>query len=176
MTALGRSIDDCPHDFKTLAEREMPRLMELLRDRIARPVRLKGLDAKGVGTAAMLARMREVWSGLDPIGDFGGCYVFLSPKQVPFYVGISRKVPLSLSLPPYPILKTNPMEGHVGIVSMGSKRGPERERKGGVRERKFDGEAEQDKDRSDEYACSWPGGGSCSTPANKGFPVLALAT
>ena len=35
------------------------------------------------------------------------------------------------------------MEGGVGIVSVGSERGPERERKDGTRERKSDGAAGQ---------------------------------
>lgn len=91
MSVQRQSIDDCPHDFKALAERELPRLMELLLGRIQRPVALEGLNGKGVGPSVLLARMRNAWPELAP-GDFAGCYALLSSRGEAFYVGISRKV------------------------------------------------------------------------------------
>ena len=91
-THSRHTIDDCPHDFRALADRELPRMMRRLRDAMDHPVALDGLDAKGVSRGNLLTRMRDAWPGLAAGGDFEGCCVFLSPEKAPFYVGISRKV------------------------------------------------------------------------------------
>jgi len=89
---MHKTIDNCPYDFQTLARKRMPVLMRGLRRAIRHTVPLAGLEAPGVATAALLARMRKCLPGVGDNGDFPGCYVLLSSETEAFYVGISRNV------------------------------------------------------------------------------------
>ena len=79
-----RTVDDCPHNFRELAEVVLPAYMTELRNSMATPRPMLDFAQKGVGVRALLRQAgREA--------DFPGCYVMLDSGH-PFYVGISRKV------------------------------------------------------------------------------------
>src|SRR5574340_449517 len=77
-------IDDCPHDFSTLASEVLPTRMRELRARIAKPICMNEFTVRGDGPKTIAQRHGFA-------GDISGCYVLLGGGQ-PVYVGISRHV------------------------------------------------------------------------------------
>lgn len=77
------TIDDCPHDFATLAGKMLPEKMEKLEAAMKSGLSMAEFSKPGEGVASILSK-----HGLTK--DFSGCYVLLDPQ--PFYVGISRGV------------------------------------------------------------------------------------
>ncbi len=86
------AIDRCKYSFPKLSRKVLPDYMRQMRVAIRKPVALRGLGQAGVGPAVLLDRMRKQFKHLENTADFPGCYVLISPRRVPFYVGISRKV------------------------------------------------------------------------------------
>jgi hypothetical protein len=77
-------MDECPHEFATLASAVLPALMAELRDSMAAPISMSEFRVRGDGP--MTIARRHGFSG-----DVSGCYVFTDSGQ-PVYVGISRHV------------------------------------------------------------------------------------
>jgi hypothetical protein len=78
------AIDDCPHDFATLAAEILPARMLELQVRMASPVAMAEFGVAGDGPKTIARR-----HGFE--GDISGCYVLLEAAR-PVYVGISRHV------------------------------------------------------------------------------------
>lgn len=76
-------IDDCVHDFATLAATVLPEHMDRVRKAMARPSALADFAKPKIGVAALLKHY-----GVK--ADYSGCYVFLDHR--PIYVGISQHV------------------------------------------------------------------------------------
>ena len=76
-------IDNCPHTFSKLANEILPARMREFRQAMQSPIPLGRFAQHGVGPKAILKEMGKT-------KDFSACYVLIS--DVPFYVGISRKV------------------------------------------------------------------------------------
>ena len=77
------TIDDCPHDFATLAGKMLPEKMEKLEAAMKSGLSMAEFSKPGEGVASILSK-----HGLTK--DFSGCYVLVDPQ--PIYVGISRGV------------------------------------------------------------------------------------
>ncbi len=77
-------IDECPHDFETLASDVLPARMQELRNHMREPVQMAEFAVRGDGPKT-IARKHGFPN------DISGCYVFME-GDAPIYVGISRRV------------------------------------------------------------------------------------
>jgi hypothetical protein len=66
-------IDNCEHDFATLANEVLPQYLAKLHQSIAKAFPAAWVREPGIGKAAQLKR-------LDASSDFSGCYVIELPK------------------------------------------------------------------------------------------------
>ena len=77
-------IDECPHNFEYLVDHSLPKLLDLLQERIAVPHLAALLLPYKSATKKALKELRLA-------SDISGCYVFIENAK-PIYVGISRKL------------------------------------------------------------------------------------
>jgi hypothetical protein len=80
---LDSMVDDCEHDFETLAARVLPEHMQRLKTAMGDPMPMAGFASPGVGVRSLLKQYGHE-------NDFSGCYVLVDEHAI--YVGISRKV------------------------------------------------------------------------------------